>query len=139
MAESNRQYELTFIVSGQLDEPAALAVVDDVRRLIEAAEGKIMADRPWGKRRLEYPISKETSGYYQTLIVELPAEASASLEGKLFHTTGVIRHLLVRFVEPVEKRPVATPRGEQPEILPTVAGEEKGVKLEAALEEILKE
>lgn len=138
MAESNRQYEVTFIVSGQLDEPAALAVVDDVRRLIEAAEGKIAAERPWGKRRLEYPIGKETSGYYQTLVVELPAEASASLEEKLFHTTGIIRHLLVRFVEPVVKRAVS-PRGEQPEILPTVAGEEQGVKLEAALEEILKE
>lgn len=137
MAEANRQYEVTFIVSGQLDESAALAVVDDVRRLIEAAEGKMTADRPWGKRRLEYPIQKETSGYYHTLIVELPAEAPSSLEARLFQTRGVIRHLLVRFVEPVVKRAVS-PR-EQAETLPTVAGEEKGVKLEAALEEILKE
>lgn len=130
---------MTLIVPGRLEESAALRVVDEIRNLIEAQGGSITAERPWGKHRLEYPIEKETSGYYQTLVFALPAEAVAKLEEQLHSQPSVIRHLLVGFVEPAVKRTVVSPTREQPEAMPKLAVEEKGVKLEEALEEILKE
>lgn len=135
-----RQYELTFIVPGRLEEPAALRVVDDTRALIESEGGRISAERPWGKRRLEYPIEKETSGYYQTLVFALPAEAVAKLEAHLQSQPAIIRHLLLTLVEGAPKRPSARPVKEGAvEPIPVPATEGRAVQLEEALEEILKE
>lgn len=139
MAEPNRQYEVTFIVSGRLEESAALGVVDEIRHLIESEGGSLVAERPWGKRRLEYPIEKETSGYYQTVVFALPPEAVVRLEAALKSQPSVIRHLLVGFVEPAVKRPPVSRTPERAEPPPKAPIEGSGVKLEEALEEILKE
>lgn len=139
VAEALQTYELTCIVAGQCDESAALRAIDSVRTLIEQAGGQITAERPWGKRRLEHSIGKETNGYFQTLVCSLPRQAVAGLESALERQPAIIRHLLVQFVKRAPERTVTRKVTEESPVIELPPSETRGAKLEEALEEILKE
>lgn len=135
-----RRYELTVVTAGSRSEEENLGKIDDVRQAIEAANGSIVSERPWGQRALTYPIDKQSSGYYQTFVIDLLPSAFETLDQKL-KGLALLRFLIVHFVA-IPEKVVSSKEGVKvaaEETPVAVAPEERKEKLDAALEGILNE
>ncbi len=89
-------YELVYIVRPTVDEQALAAVNDRVQRFITGNGGEITKRDDWGKRRLAFPISKFTEGFYSVLQLNLPPAAVREIERSLKLTEEILRYLVVR-------------------------------------------
>jgi len=93
-----RQYELVLILQPDLDEASFNAAVDKVKGWISEAEGTVEKVDIWGKRKLAYPIRKQTEGQYALLTVQMEPSFASKLEGNLRLLEPVMR-FLVKLVE----------------------------------------
>lgn len=84
-----REYELVFIVHPDLDETALNEVVERVKAWITDASGSIEKIEQWGKRKLAYPIRKQSEGHYIVMHLSMAPANCTVLERNL------------RFLEPV--------------------------------------
>jgi small subunit ribosomal protein S6 len=91
-----REYELTFIIDPQVDQEEIGAATDEVKGLVESAGGAVREIKPWGLRRLAYPIRNRREGQYVLMEIDLGPQGVAQLERALKLKESVIRHLLVR-------------------------------------------
>ena len=102
-------YELVVLLHPDLeidlDKP-----LKKIEGLISDQKGKIQKTDNWGKRKLAYKISKNDYAVYVYYELELPKQAVAKLDSILNITDEVIRHLIVKHVEP----PVEEPKEEKP-------------------------
>ena len=89
-----RNYELVLILQPDLDEASFNAAIDKVKGWITEAEGSIEKVDVWGKRRLAYPIRKQTDGQYALLFVKMEPSFAGKLEGNLRLLEAVMRFLL---------------------------------------------
>jgi small subunit ribosomal protein S6 len=94
-----RDYELTYIIHPEVEEPDLTDILDRVRSLISNNGGEIVNETSWGKRRLAYPIQNMREGLYMFLELKLPAQAILEIEHALKLTEPVMRHLIVRVEE----------------------------------------
>ncbi|MBN2678342.1 MAG: 30S ribosomal protein S6 [Anaerolineaceae bacterium] len=93
-----RNYELVLILQPNLDEEAFNAAIDKVKGWISEAEGTVEKIDVWGKRRLAYPIRKQTEGQYVLLTVKMEPSFTNKLEANLRLMEPVMR-FLVKLVE----------------------------------------
>ena len=98
-----RDYELIYIVHPEVDEEGLAALADEVQSLIESTGGTIRQVRPWGLRRMAYPIKKVREGHYVLLIIGMQPQGIAELERGLRLKEPIIRHLVVRAEEGPEQ------------------------------------
>ena len=89
-----REYELVFIVHPDLEDTAVTDVVTRVQGWITEAGGKVNKTDLWGKRKLAYPIRKQTEGYYVLLEISMAPANGAELERNLRLAEPVMRYLL---------------------------------------------
>ena len=66
MANVINSYETVIVVSAKVGEEGDTAVVEKYKKLI-GENGTVESVDEWGKRRLAYPIQKQTEAFY-TLI-----------------------------------------------------------------------
>jgi small subunit ribosomal protein S6 len=88
-----------YIVRPTLDEQALAAMNERVDKFVAAAGGEILKREDWGKRRLAYPITKFTEGFYSVLQLKLGPNAVRELEHNLQLTEDVLRYLATRVEE----------------------------------------
>ena len=81
-------YETLFIVDVTAGEEAAKASVEKFASLI-AANGEIVEQAEWGKRRLAYEIDYKTEGYYVVITFKSAPEFPAELD-RLFNIDEMI-------------------------------------------------
>ena len=55
-------YETIMIINSNLDEAATKATVEKFSNLI-SANGTVESTEEWGKKKLAYPIKKQSEGY----------------------------------------------------------------------------
>ena len=91
-----REYELTFIVRFDVEEPDLTAVIDRVKGLVVDNGGEVIKLDLWGTRRLAYPINRMREGQYVFMLTRLPSNAIVELDRALNLIEQVIRHLFVR-------------------------------------------
>lgn len=91
-----RDYELTLVLKAGLADQEREKLLEKIKKLIEAAKGKIESQDLWGKKALAYLIKKEKEGVYVHLVLSLPEKETDPLERKLKIEEGVLRNLLVR-------------------------------------------
>jgi len=91
-----REYELTFVVRSNVEEPDLTAVIDRVKSLISDNGGEITKLDLWGTRRLAYPINNIREGQYIFMLTQIPPRAISELERALNLTEDIMRHLFVR-------------------------------------------
>lgn len=91
-----RKYDLTLILSSQLDKEALDKVQDKVRKFVADTGGKVEKIDEWGKRQLSYPIKKQKQGTYFNLTLELDEKGVRIFEDKLKIEDMILRHLLVK-------------------------------------------
>lgn len=91
-----RNYELTFIIHPEVEDEGITDMLEKVSQFITDGGGQVTRVDRWGRRRLAYPIKKQTEGYYVLMQVQLDPQSIGELERNLKLTEEVIRHLLVR-------------------------------------------
>lgn len=89
-------YELMYVVRPTVDEQSLAAVNEKVDKFIAANGGELVKREDWGKRRLAYPITKFTEGFYSVLQFNAPASAVRTLERSLQLTEEILRFLVTR-------------------------------------------
>jgi small subunit ribosomal protein S6 len=89
-----RDYELVFIVQADLDENAFTEVINRVKGWITESGGEVSKVDLWGKRKLAYPIRKQTEGQYVLMQTNMTPVFSAQLERNLRFLEPVMRFLI---------------------------------------------
>ena len=95
MTEIINSYETVFILSTKQGEEGAAAVVEKFKGLIDK-HGTVESVDDWGKRRLAYPIAKQTEGYYTLINFKSAPAFTAELDRVFKITDGVLRSIIVK-------------------------------------------
>lgn len=89
-------YDLNLILDAGLNENQLQLEKDAVQAQLERVEGEVAELDEWGKKRLAYPINKQSEGYYLIYKLKLPTTAPKQLESNLRLRDNVMRALVVR-------------------------------------------
>ena len=73
-----RQYEVMFILPAEADESVVGGAVDRISKILAERGGEVGNIDRWGRKRLAYPIARQSEGYYA--VVEFTAEPDALTE-----------------------------------------------------------
>lgn len=89
------QYETVFIMTPVLSEDQMKETVQKFEKILTDKGAEIVHQENWGLRKLEYPIQKKTSGFYQ--LIEFKAEPTvvADLELQYRRDERIMRFLTV--------------------------------------------
>lgn len=127
-----RDYELVLLVSPDVGDEGFPTTVERVSKFIQERGGEIRDVDQWGRRRLAYPITRFTEGFYAVTHFSIEPTELRALEGNLGLAEDVLRHLVVRQEEaPVvaQKEAPLSPQEEVPvspqEEAPVVAQKEQ--------------
>src|ERR1043166_5315235 len=90
-----RTYEVLFILSPQVPEEEATALVSEFRGVVEKLGATLKNEEAWGRRRLAYPIQKSNEGIYHLFYFESEGALSA-LDRRMKNVDRVLRHMIVR-------------------------------------------
>lgn len=88
-------YEAVIVISLKLGEEAVNETVKKFKELIEKNATVEKVDE-WGKRRLAYPINKETDAYYVLFDFKSGAEFPTELDRITKITDGVLRSMIIK-------------------------------------------
>lgn len=91
-----REYEMTFIITPELEQEQIDSTVEEMQRLITSLGGQVTKVDPWGRRRLAYPINKKREGFYVVMQMQMPPEAIKELDRNIKLNEAILRHLIVR-------------------------------------------
>lgn len=97
-----RTYEVLFILSPQVPEEEATALVTEFKRVAESQGATLKNEEAWGRRRLAYPINKSTEGVYHLLVYETVGGLS-ELDRRMKNSDRVLRHMIVRTDEDLKR------------------------------------
>jgi small subunit ribosomal protein S6 len=95
MSDINTDYETVVVFSLKSGEEAIAILLQKFKDLI-SSNGTLESVDEWGKRRLAYPIRKETEGYYVLFNFSSNVEFPAELDRIYKITDGVLRSLIVK-------------------------------------------
>lgn len=116
------KYEITLLTTEDLKEAP-------VKKEIEGLGGKVLTTSVLGERQLAYPIKKQTTGIYTTVVFEMEGEKVLELNKKLVMKTEILRQLIiahkaVQAAKPAKPKETLAPETEitvpaETEIIPT--------------------
>jgi small subunit ribosomal protein S6 len=69
-------------------------LIETVKGLVTRSGGQVTQVKPWGLRRLAYPISGQWEGQYVLVHLNLEPQDVAELERSLKLAEQVLRHLI---------------------------------------------
>lgn len=100
-----RTYELTYIVDPRTSEEEAEALHETVQKLVTDGGAEITREENWGRRKLAYPIDKQSEGRYMLLYLhaETAFHGIQELEHRLEQSDKVLRYLTVRTDEDLKR------------------------------------
>jgi len=90
-----RHYELTYLISKELNEEEVQNLQNKIISLIESAGGVLINQKAPIKKKLAYPVKKQPVAYLATIIYQLSAEKLTDLEKKLKTEAAILRYLIV--------------------------------------------
>jgi small subunit ribosomal protein S6 len=88
-------YETTFITRSELTDEALKAIQDKMKSIVVNYSGEIVLTEDWGKRKLAYPIQKETRGHYTYMVYTGKNDIVHEMERNLRIQDHVLRFLTV--------------------------------------------
>lgn len=89
-------YLLTLVLKANQDEKERKALIDDVKKKLTGADGKIGKEDIWGARELAYPIKRQSKGFYVHFELETEPAIAKDLDKILKVEEDILRFLLVR-------------------------------------------
>jgi small subunit ribosomal protein S6 len=134
-----KTYELTYLISSELSEEEAKEFQGKVISLIQAEGGVLTTRNSLLRKKLAYPIKKQTQAYLAVLNFQLNPEGLTNLEKKLKLENQILRYLILtkKPLKVVAKAPRVPSLPEKPKVAPKKKVELK--EIEKKLEEILDE
>jgi small subunit ribosomal protein S6 len=96
MQPAQHIYETTFIVNASVDDSQIESAIGRVQDVVTKNGGTIHAVNKWGRRRLAYPISKKTTGFYCHVEFEATGALIGLLERSYQLDELILRYLTVR-------------------------------------------
>lgn len=111
-------YETTYITRADATDDQQKAFLEKVKGIILAHNGQVVNVEDWGKRRLAYPIKKESRGYYTYLMYTGNNSLVAELERNLRINEQVLRFLSVKLGDDFD--PATIKRKATPNVAPTI-------------------
>lgn len=89
-------YELTYLLSGNLEEGAAVQESAKIAKIIQDAGGIIEREETPKRRRLAYDIKHEKQAYSGVIAVTATSDVAAKLKEEFRHQPALLRHLFVQ-------------------------------------------
>lgn len=96
------EYETTVVIRPDLSGDAIETMLDRVRDVVRDGGGKLLAIDHWGKRKLAYPMKKQSRGIYLHTHYLGGSKLVAELERNLRINDTVLRYLTVRMAQDVD-------------------------------------
>ena len=90
------KYELTAVVSANIEDDERAAVVNKLKAYVERFGGKVTNVEEAGKKRLAYEIQKQKEAFYYFIQFYAEATAPAEIENRVRIMDNVLRFLIVR-------------------------------------------
>ncbi len=131
---AQKQYELVYIASPDATEDQLTELQTLVEGIITKANGTIDKTDVWGRRRLAYQIGRHKEGHYVVLLFSFDGELVKELDRRLKVNDTIIRHLVVRVDEELQKAARAKQRRDDETRRRRVA---RGLPPEPTAEELL--
>lgn len=94
MNEDQRQYELMFILSPELEEKDIALFQEEIRHSVEGLSGRITKQEKPEKRNLSYLIKKCSSAYYLIINFLIAPDKLNDLSASLKHNKNILRYIL---------------------------------------------
>lgn len=91
-----REYELMVILDPSIDERTVQPNMEKLLQQVTAAGGSVEKVDVWGKRRLAYPILKNSEGIYVVINMTTTPEVSQEINRQLGLNESVLRTKLLR-------------------------------------------
>jgi len=90
------KYETLYVLNADMDEEATAATIEKMSSIVKENGGEVVEVKPWGKRRLAYPINFKNEGYYVLMTFNAEVALLADLEHNFKINENVVRHMIVR-------------------------------------------
>lgn len=90
------KYELTVVVSANVEDEVRVNTVEQVKELVARFGGVISNVEDCGKKRLAYEIQHKKDGFYYFIKFDADAAAPAEIESRIRIMDNVIRFLIVK-------------------------------------------
>lgn len=118
-------YELTFVLDEKAGATEGRVKTDEMKGYIEEHGGTVTKEDLWGRRELAYPIKRNRSGFYVTLIMEFSSAELPALEQRMQFDVNIIRSLITKAY--VDAQPGSLAPEEEPvsQAKPGRSGDEK--------------
>src|SRR6478736_9403722 len=105
-------YETTIITRSELSDEALKALQERLNGAVAAYKGQVILMEDWGKRKLAYPIQKESRGQYTYLVYTGTGEVVHEIERNLRLHDHVLRFLTVNLEKEFDAEVFTKRRGE---------------------------
>jgi small subunit ribosomal protein S6 len=89
-------YETVFILTPVLSDAQMKEAVERIKETLTTAHAEIVSEEHWGLRKLAYPISKKTTGFYELIEFKATPNVVDILETQFRRDERVIRFLTFR-------------------------------------------
>ncbi len=90
-----KHYETVFIMTPVLSEDQAKETVSKYKKILTDNGCKIVHEKAWGLRKLQYPIQKKTTGFYHLFEFQAAPAFIAELEVAYKRDERLLRFLTV--------------------------------------------
>ena len=88
-------YELLYLVAASYSEEELNPIKTTIVDLISKYEGKITFEDNFGKKKLAYPVKKNTQGYYLIVEFDIDGEKLKDLNNEIKLTNEILRHVVI--------------------------------------------
>lgn len=92
-------YELLYIVQPTLSEEDLKSVTDDIAQTITKANGELLKNEVWQKKKLAYPIKKFKQGYYVLVHYRAPSDTPKKLEERMRIKEDILRFMTTNMLK----------------------------------------
>lgn len=103
-------YETTFITRSELSDDALKAIQEKLKGVVGQYSGELVLTEDWGKRKLAYPIQKETRGHYTYMVYTGKGDVVHEMERNLRLQDHVLRFLTVNLEKEFDAEKFKTAR-----------------------------
>jgi small subunit ribosomal protein S6 len=88
-------YETTFITRSELSDDGLKTLQERLAQVVGSFQGEVVLTEDWGKRKMAYPIKKESRGHYTYFVYTGTGEIVHEIERNLRLHDHVLRFLTV--------------------------------------------
>ncbi|MBF0586312.1 30S ribosomal protein S6 [Prosthecochloris sp. N3] len=99
--KQKKLYECTVIIDGGMEDAAIESAMAEVKNVISGNGGDIDNVLEIGRRKMAYPIKKQTIGWYAHIEFNAEASGIAAMEKAFRYDENVLRFLIVQLSTPL--------------------------------------